>query len=212
MNKKFAIAAALSLGGMAAGAAHAQEYSGPEEANGPYVSAGYNYLDFDEELGGSADIHGLTARGGWQFARFFAVEGDITFGIDDGGFDFNGSEDDLDFDDNSDSDFDDVIAGPGDLGLDYMVGGYGRFILPVSDRFDVSARAGYAFAEIDSTVATLGGNELTFGGSDDGLAFGASASYDITESLALRADYTHYDFSDSNAESLGINLELKFGG
>ena len=82
----------------------------------------------------------------------------------------------------------------------------------MNDRFNVFARAGYAFAEIDSTVATLGGNELTFGGSDDGLAFGAGAAFDLTERLALRADYTHYDFSDANAESFGINLEYKFGG
>jgi len=194
---------------LAAGAAHAQ---GAAETTGPYISAGYNYLDFDEELGGDATVHGLTARGGWQFSRFFAVESDITFGIDDGGFDFDGDEDDLDFDDNNDGFFDDVISGPGDLGLDYMVGGYGRFILPVSDRFDISARAGYAFAEIDSTVQTLGGNELVFGGSDDGPAFGASAAYDFTENLSLRADYTHYEFGDANAESFGVNLELKFGG
>ncbi len=192
----------------AAGAAHAQG----EEALGPYISGGYNNLDFDEEVGGDANVSAVTARAGWQFMRNFAIESDISFGIDDGGFDFDGDEDDLDFDDNDDDDFDDVIAGPGDLGLDYLIGGYGRFILPVSDRFDVFARAGYAFAEIDSTVATLGGNELTFGGSDDGLAFGAGAAFDLTERLALRADYTHYDFSDANAESFGINLEYKFGG
>lgn len=192
----------------AAGAANAQG----EEALGPYISGGYNYLDFDEEVGGSANVNALTARAGWQFARYFAVESDITFGIDDGGFDFNGDEDDLDFDDNDDADFDDVISGPGDLGLDYLIGGYGRFILPVSDRLDLSARAGYAFAEIDSTVATLGGNELTFGGSDDGVAFGGGVGFDVTEQLTLRADYTHYDFSDANAESFGVNLEFKFGG
>lgn len=193
-----------------AGAASAQDYE-TEETTGPYLSGGYNYLDFDEELGGEAGVSAFTARGGWQFSRYFAVESDISFGIDDGGFDFDADEDDLDFDDNDDGFFDDVIAGPGDLGLDYLVGGYGRAILPVTDRFDISARAGYAFAEIDSTVQTLGGNELTFGGSDDGLAVGASAGYDLTEALSIRADYTHYDFSDANAESFGINLEYKFG-
>ena len=207
MSKKILFITAASL--CTAGAAHAQ--SG-EESVGPYISAGYNYLDFDEEVGGHAHVSAITARGGWQFSRFFAAEGDISFGIDDGDFDFDGDEDDLDFDDNDDADFDDVIAGPGDLGLDYLVGGYGRVILPISDKFDLSGRAGYAFAEIDSTVATLGGNELTFGGSDDGFAFGAGAAYDITESVSLRADYTHYDFSDSNAESFGLNLEVKFGG
>ena len=210
MSKKtILIVGAASL--LTAGAANAQNY-GAEESLGPYISAGYNNFDFDEELGGNANVSAVTARGGWQFSRYFAIESDISFGIDNGGFDYDGSEDDLDFDDNDDDDFDDVIAGPGDLGLDYLVGGYGRVILPVSDKFDLSARAGYAFAEIDSTVQTLGGNELVFGGSDDGLAFGASAAYDITESLSLRADYTHYDFSNANAESFGLNLEVKFGG
>ena len=199
-------AAAIAV---ATGAAHAQQ---AEESVGPYISAGYNSLDFDEKVGGDADVHALTARAGWQFSRFFAAEGDITFGIDDGEFDFEGSEDDLDFDDNNDDLFDDVIAGPGDLGLDYLIGGYGRVILPVADKFDLFGRVGYAFAEIDSTVQTLGGNELVFGGSDDGLAFGAGAAYDFNENVSLRADYTHYDFSDANAESFGLNLEVKFGG
>lgn len=211
-NKTMLLCALTAGTSLATGTAYAQGYGAGAETTGPYVSAGYNYMDFDEEIGGSADVSAITARGGWQFARFFAVEGDISFGIDDGDFDFNGDEDDLDFDDNDDGFFDDVIAGPGDLGLDYLVGGYGRFILPVSDRFDLSARAGYAFAEIDSTVQTLGGNELVFGGSDDGPAFGASAAYDFTENLSLRADYTHYEFGDANAESFGLNLEFKFGG
>ncbi len=212
MNKKIFLTTAAVLCGSILSTAQAQTYDGPREALGPYISAGYNYLDFDEKLGGSAVVHGVTARGGWRFARYFAVEGDITFGIDDGGFDFNSSEEELDFDDNNDSDFDDLIAGPGDLGLDYMIGGYGRFILPLSDRFEVSARGGYAFAEIDSTVTTFGGNELVFGGSDDGFALGASASYALTESMSIRADYTHYEFGNANAESLGVNLQIQFGG
>ncbi|PQA85533.1 outer membrane beta-barrel protein [Hyphococcus luteus] len=212
MRKKKTILFLSAASLCAAGAAQAQGYGAGEESVGPYLSAGYNYMDFDEKVGGDADISAITARGGWQFARFFAIESDISFGVDDGGFDFNRNEDDLDFDDNNDDDFNDVIAGPGDLGLDYLVGGYGRFIFPVSDKVDLSARAGYAFAEIDSTVQTLGGNQLVFGGSDDGFAFGGSAAYDITENLSLRADYTHYDFSDSNAESFGLNLEVKFGG
>ncbi len=193
-----------------AGAAHSQGYADARETTGPYISGGYNYLDFNEELGGSADISAITARGGWQFTPFLSVEGDISFGVDDGNFDFNSSEDDLDFDDNTDGDLDDVINGPGELGMDYLIGLYARATLPLSDRFEVSARGGYAFVELDSTVQTIGGNELVFGGSDDGFAFGGSASYDLTESLSLRADYTHYEFDDANAESFGVNLQVKF--
>lgn len=204
--------AAIAAGAALFGAtANAQNYNGPTETTGPYFSGGYNYLDFDEDLGGDAHVSAITARAGWQLHPNFGVEADASFGIDNGEFDFDGDEDDFDLDDNEDSDFDDVIAGPGDLGLDYLIGFYGRATMPLSDRFDVSARAGYAFAEIDSTVATVGGNELVFGGSDDGFAVGASAAYDLTESMAIRADYTHYEFDTSNAESFGINLEYKFG-
>lgn len=211
-SKLFLSTLALSAGSVAlSGAASAQNYNGPEETTGPYFSGGYNNFDFDEELGGDANVSAITARAGWQLHPNFGVETDASFGIDDGEFDFDGDEDDFDLDDNEDSDFDDVLAGPGDLGLDYLIGFYGRATLPLSDRFDVSARAGYAFAEIDSTVTTIGGNELVFGGSDDGFAMGASATYDLTESMAIRADYTHYEFDTSNAESLGLNLEFKFG-
>lgn len=203
------IAGALSL---AAGGAAAQNYDNAVETTGPYISGGYNYLDFDEELGGEGQINAVTARAGWQFTPMFSLESDISFGFDDDDFAFDGDEDDLDFDDNVDGDLDDVIAGPGELGMDYLIGAYGRATLPLNDRFDVSARAGYAFVELDSVVQTLGGNELSFGGSDHGFGFGGSASYDLTEALSLRADYTHYEFDDANAESFGINLVAKFGG
>lgn len=195
-----------------AGSAAAQNTYDSPVTFGPYVSGGYNYLDFDEKLGGSADVSAITARGGWRFTRIFSVEGDISFGIDDGNFDFDEDEEDLDFDINEDGDLNDVIAGPGELGMDYLIGLYGRASVPLGERFDVSGRAGYAFTELDSTVETVGGDEVTFGGSDNGYALGASASYDLTRAIAVRADYTHYEFDDANAESLGLNLVFKFGG
>lgn len=202
--------------GMAAliGAANAQDYGYGQDYRDNdtrfYVSAGYNYLDFNEELGGAADISALTGRAGWKFSPILSVEGDISFGFDNGSFDFSGDEDDLDFDDNADGDLDDVIAGDGELGMDYLIGLYARAGIPVGDRLEISARAGYAFVELDSTVETLSSNELILGGSDDGFALGASATYDLSAVLSLRADYTHYEFGDANAESLGINLQVNF--
>ena len=210
-SKKSAVLSGAALAA-ALGSAGASAYDGPRETTGIYIAGGYNYLDFDEELGGDAGVNALTVRAGWQLTPFFSVEGDVGFGIDDGEFDFDRDEDELDFDDDGDGNLDDVINGPGELGMDYLIGLYGRATLPITDRFEVSARGGYAFVELDSTVQTLGGNELIFGGSDDGFAFGGSASYDLTESLSLRADYTHYEFDDANAESFGVSLQFKFGG
>lgn len=195
-----------------ASAAHAQNY-GDRVVSGPYVSAGYNYLDFDDDIGGAGGVSALTGRGGWRFGPYFSLEGDISFGIDGDDFDFSGSEDDLDFDDNIDGDFDDVLAGPGELGLDYLIGGYARASWPVSDQFEVFGRVGYAFAEVDKKILTGFGNEVEFGGSDDGIAFGGGAAYHLSDNVSVRADYTHYDFEDgANAESLGISLQLAFGG
>lgn len=183
----------------------------PVETTGFYLGGGYTYLNVERDRGDIGnDTNALMGRVGYQFAPMFSVEAEATFGIDNGEFDFEGSEDDFDFDDDEDGSLDDVLLADGELGVDYLVGLYGRFTAPITDRFDVSVRAGYAYIEIDSTLATIAGNQIRLDASESGFAIGGGAGFDLTERQQIRADYTRYEFDDAHADGASITYGYKF--
>ena len=201
-----AIAIALGLAAPAA----AQTYG--NEDTGFYAEGGYTYLNIEPEGADSGvDTNAITARAGYQFTPMFSMEADITTGIDDGEFDYNVDEDEFNLDDNNDTDLNDVIAGSGDLGLNYLVGLYGRATVPLTERLDISARAGYAFIDVDATVVTPGGTALgVVEDSADGPAIGAGLSYDLSDNWNLRGDYTYYNFEDTDTGAATISVGYKF--
>ncbi|GGD08973.1 porin family protein [Aquisalinus flavus] len=208
MSKKILVATASALVMGGASTAMAQNYA--TEDTGFYIGGGYTFLDVETDNDIGDNTNAATARLGYQFTPNWSVEGEGTFGVDDGEFDYEGSEDDFDFDANNDGDIDDALIGTGDIGLDYQAAIFGRYTLPVSDRFDVFARAGYGFTEIDSTIELADGTEFRTGGSENGAAFGAGAAFDVTESSSIRADYTRYEYDEANADAGTVSYEYKF--
>lgn len=195
-----ATAAAATL----AGAAHAQE-------SGPYLEGGYQYFDIKPDGASSGvDTHGIGARAGWRFSEFFSIESELATGIDDGEFDFNVDEDEFNFDDNNDGDLSDVIAASGDIGLNYLVGVYGKANLPLTERLNAYARAGYAYVDLDASLVTPGGNIINVEDSADGPAFGAGLSYGLTDNLYLKGDYTYYSFDSTDASGVLLGVGYKF--
>jgi outer membrane immunogenic protein len=197
---------AIVASGLAA-AAHAQEESG-----GLYIQGGYSWLNFKaEDSGYEVDTDAVVARIGLQLNPMLGVETELAGGIDDGDFDFDSSEDDIDFDDNNDGDFNDIINLSGDLGLDFMASAYARAVFPVSDKFEISGRVGYAYAEVNANAVTPGGSTVTLAeDAEDGFTAGAGITFDLTESLELRADYTWYGFDAVEATGATVALGLKF--
>ena len=226
----FAAASAVALIG--AGTASAQQLEPyQDEASGFYLGGGYSYVDIETDSDDASfdDVgdgtSALTVRGGYQFTPVFSFEVDGTFGVSDGGFDLNSDEIDLrefdQIDDNADADdLGQVLAGDGEIGLDYLVGAYVRAGFPVNERFNVSGRVGYALAEVDNTFSVSrqlpdGSNQTlstTRGGSDDGFAFGGSARFNLSEVSAIRADYTRYNFGEANADMFTLTYQHTFGG
>lgn len=188
-------------------AAYAQTESG-----GIYVQGGYSWLNFEaNDTDYSVDTDAITARVGIQLTPMIAIEGELSGGIDNGDFDFDSSEDDIDFDDNNDGDFTDIINISGDLGLDFMAAAYARAIFPVSDKFEVFGRVGYAYAEVDANAITPGGNTFTIAeDAEDGWTAGAGIAYDLTENLELRADYTWYGLDEVDVTGATVGLGFKF--
>lgn len=177
---------------------------------GPFVSGGYTYFNFDGDNDLEADINAVTARAGFRVTPFLSVEADASFGVDDGEFDFDGDEDEFDLDDNDDGDLDDILAAPGDVEMDYLVAAFAKASVPITPRFEVGARGGYAFVELDGDIATPFGNEISVGGSDDGFGVGANAQVNLTKRQALRLDYTYYDFDEVEANAVTIAYQFTF--
>lgn len=204
-----AAAGALTIAGASA---QAQGYADGSKDTGLYVQGGYSYLDIQPDGAESGvDTNAITGRVGYQFTPMFSLEADLTTGIDDGEFDYNVDEDDFNLDDNNDGDFNDLIAGSGDIGLNYLVGVYGKVDLPVTERLDAFARAGYAFVDLDADIQTPGGTTIaTIEDSEDGAALGGGLEYALTESWQLRGDYTWYGFGDTDTHAAMIGAGYKF--
>lgn len=194
---------ATAAAGLAA-TAHAQE-------SGLYLEGGYQYLDVKPDGADSGvDTNGVAARAGWKFNPNFSIETELATGIDDGEFDYNVDEDDFNFDDNNDGDLSDVIAASGDLGLNYLVGAYGKVNLPLTERLGAYARAGYAYIDLDASLATPGGLDINVEDSADGPAIGAGMQYDLTDNLYLKGDYTYYSFDSTDTSGVMLGVGLKF--
>jgi opacity protein-like surface antigen len=203
--RRAACCAALALG--MATAANAQSAD-----TGLYVQGGWSYYNFEaNDTGYSVDTNAITARLGWQFTPMLGIEADLSAGIDEGDLDFDSSEDDLDFDANNDGDFTDIINVSGDLGLDFMAAAYGRAVMPVSDRFSISGRVGYAYAEVNANAVGPGGVQIPIAeDAEDGFTAGAGLSYALSDNLELRADYTWFGLDEVDVNSGTVALGWKF--
>lgn len=194
---------ATAATGLAA-SAHAQD-------TGFYLEGGYQYFDIKPDGSDSGvDTNGIAARAGVKLNPYFSIESELATGIQDGDFDFNTDEDEFNFDDNNDGDLGDVIAASGDLGLNYLVGLYGKAELPLTERLGAYARAGYAYVDLDASLETPGGHNINVEDSVDGPAFGAGLQYGLTDNLYLKGDYTYYSFDNTDTSGAMLGVGWKF--
>ncbi len=94
---------------------------------------------------------------------------------------------------------------------------------PVTDRLDLYAKVGLFSWDVD--VKAIASGSLTYGGtvyagsseataSDDGtdVYFGAGLSYDVTDIITVKADWTRFnDVSDTDIDFIAAGLVFKFG-
>ncbi|MBI1338857.1 outer membrane beta-barrel protein [bacterium] len=161
MKNFTAVAACLVFGAAGLMGASAQ-------TSGVYAGGGYSHFDGD-----NAVVGGLTGRLGVDFGRYWGLEGEVSFGIND----------------------DDVSIGTttGTVELDNAFGVFGVGKLPVSDRFDLFGRVGWAQAEVKGSVAGL-----TASADDNGLAYGVGGNFWLTPVDGLRGEVTRFDFDDNS--------------
>ena len=195
----------------AAGASAQAQWMDADEA-GFYAEGGYAYTNLEpENAEDGLDTHGIIARLGYNFSSMFAIEADVSTGLDDGDFDFNVDEDEFNFDGNQDGDLADVIAVAGDIQLNYLTGAYGKVSFPATRTVNVFGRAGYAYTDIDASVESASG--VTFEDIEqdaDGPAFGAGLEAFFTENWKARLDYTYYSFEETDTDQFALTLGYQF--
>lgn len=145
---------------------------------------------------------GYKVFGGYQFGRYFAVEGGY---FDLGKFGYTATT---------------VPAGTMNgaiklrgLNLD-LVG-----ILPISDRFSLSARVGANYAEATDAFSGTGAVNVPIAGttkSEANVKLGLGAQWDITPSLGVRAELERYRINDAigsrgDVNMASIGLVYRFG-
>jgi opacity protein-like surface antigen len=192
----------ILISGFISGAALASD------TEGAYVNIGATLISTDVDLtqlelegqsvnlgNQSLNITMATGRVGYWINSYFAVEGELGFGL--GGDDFNQAVPV------------DVLGTPvnvdTNVGLDIKsyYGAFGRFIMPVSEQFDIFARAGYGQANADADItASVAGFSASGSATEkaSGFAYGAGAQFNITDKDGIRADFTRLE--DTNIISL----------
>lgn len=157
-------------------------------AAGLYGDVGYVFLSADTD-GASVDLGAIEGHVGYAFNDTFAIEGELGLGVADetysgGGLSVTVSE-------------------------NYNVGIFGVANLPVTEKLDLFARAGWVQTELEAK-ASFAGTSFTESEAEDGFAFGVGAKFAFTDKIYLRADYTRYDISDFEADGFMIGVGMKF--
>lgn len=198
MLKFTTVSAILTLSLMAGSSAAANDYEGVYATiGGTLLSTELDLSEIDVadqtlDLGSEdADITLINGRVGYRFNAYFAVEGELGFGL--GGDDVDRVIP-LEVLGNSV----DVNANV-DLTVDNYYIAFARGIYPVSENFDIFARIGYGEATADADVVgsvagfTTGASTSV---SESGFAYGVGAQYNLTHHDGIRADYTRLEDTD----------------
>ncbi|MEM7767737.1 MAG: porin family protein [Pseudomonadota bacterium] len=181
MNRALAMTSALvAVAALPAMGAHAQGF---------YVDGGYTFIGIDVEDAGTsfdADIGAITGHAGFDINEFLAVEGEVGVGVDD-----------------------EEVSAAGidaELGLNYLVGAYGKAQYPVSETISLYARAGVVNAELEAEVSGAGSDSA----SDTGFGFGVGADAYLSDRGGIRVDYTRYDIEDLEADAFSVGYKFRF--
>lgn len=166
---------AIGAAAIAAALAFVTPAAAQAQERGFYAGVGGTWFSV-----GDVDVTGATGRVGYKFNRNLGVEGEASFGVDGDEADFLGT--------------------PVDVDLENQYGVYAVGYLPLSDRFEVLGRAGWASVDAQGS---FGG--FTAGAEDDGLGLGAGVQYHVSNNFAVRADYTRLFVDDEDNDIDGID-------
>jgi len=179
-----AVIAAVSFAGYAQ--AHDNGQDGAQDS-GAYVGIGASAY-VTEPIGAfGADLFTLDAKAGYNFNAYFGVEAQGSIGL------------------NTDSD--PFAGGSFNTKIDYSLSGFAVARWPVSEKFDLLARAGIHNTQVGRDLENpplIDGAPFTVDSiTETGLAVGVGAQYSFDKKNAIRADYTFLDGAEAETLSIG---------
>lgn len=147
----------------------------------------------DQDDGSSTGIH---LRGGYQFGRFFALEGGFA---DFGEYEYSFDPDDCPF----------GAPGPCPFSVSTSFRGFTLSmlgILPLGDRWSIHGRLG--FFEMQAVSRQLDGGDLRDSSSEGGMQFALGAGLKLDEHWEFQFDYSRFEQLDFG---FGFNVIGDFG-
>ncbi|GLQ21006.1 hypothetical protein GCM10007854_19610 [Algimonas porphyrae] len=175
---------------------HAPHY-GPAQGHGlrgayKYATLGATWYDVDTAYAG------LQGRLGYQSASILGAEIEGSIGVISETSPFNqpnppGPD----------------LVGQFKDGVDYQIAGFGVARLPVSPNISLHGRVGYHQTK-SYADATVNGVERNVDTTDDGVAYGAGAEFNLTPVDAFRADYTRYSRTGDDMDSVSLSYLRRF--
>jgi len=147
-----------------------------------YLNLGYTYLNpYGHDLG---EVFG---RGGMKLGRYWGVEGEAGGGVMGNHFDPGPTPN---------------LNNRVNLSEGIQVAGYGVGYLPLNDKFELLARAGYGQTQIQirRDVGPSGAN-ANVTKTEASFNYGAGAQYTLNGKSGLRFDFTRRDFQNAGADN-----------
>lgn len=163
----------------------------PAVSEGLYVEGNAGLTQVDGVYSGQdLDFPGIGLRGGYEFDRTWAIEGDLQIGVQ--GDSLSGDDPD--------------IAANVDFTGSAAV--FARTSASLWDNASMHVRLGYAFGELDIERVDNGPPSGTL--NTDGLAYGLGTILDFNDDLYLRADYTQYGGNGATTDSFTMGVGVRF--
>ena len=210
--RKSTIVLFISAALMSGQAGHAQNDEAKTENDDKfYVDLGYNRLGSDIPDFGNAEsdpeFGALGGQLGYQLSELWSIEGQALIGVENDKSIYRTSTE--------------LTSTTTDVkrDLSYLVGLYAKGNVPITQKLSAFGRLGLAHAEFDTsfqtTLTNLTTDEVTVSSddrtfSDTGVAMGLGLTYDVTDRLYVRSDYTRVDLLDSEFDSASVGIGLRF--
>ena len=168
-----------------------------------YVGSGMSYMSLRDDLSDEEfTATGVMLQAGYQFNKYFAIEGRYTRDISDVEYDHG---------DTVNPDYDDYPTDFSNIAI------YLKPMYPVNN-FNFYALLGYGRTEL--TNIPLGGPGISADRAESGFQWGLGAAYEVTENISVFVDYvrfyddTGFDYraqhADVNSDAWTLGVSYKF--
>jgi opacity protein-like surface antigen len=159
----------------------------PAGQGGLYIGVGAGLMDYSERGVYADSLDYVYLLAGWKFNRHFALEARAGRHTSDAAIEFD-------------------VPQPVEVKITSLVGVYGRAMLPLSDRWELYALAGYSSMKLKATVVGESSRDTK-----SSLSYGAGITWRMDFGLAFELEYLPAQMQGNGWHGRGLNLGLRIG-